>query len=203
MSEIIVVHGSPGSGKSSQSERLVKSGVDGLSVTHVSAGNRLRAVRAGQIESNFSTFINAPDAPRPLPDDVVNGLMFEPLMHGDAQPADLILLDGYPRKPQTVPLFLETVRAQGHDLRGVIHLELSQEVSFLRLMARGVRHGEKIDSDSFHDFAKQRYEQDVFTTHRAVALLGESAVVRTINAEGTKDGVATMFGAVVRELLAR
>lgn len=54
MSEIVVVQGYAGSGKSTHSEHFSQNQYNGESITHVSAGMRLRAIRTGAEESRYA-----------------------------------------------------------------------------------------------------------------------------------------------------
>lgn len=103
MSEIVVVHGYVGSGKSTQCSRLASDGLNEVTVQHISAGNRLRGIRIGSESSGFSRYINAPDAPSPLPDWVVEGTIFEAISNDNNS---LALVDGYPRLLRLLNLFV-------------------------------------------------------------------------------------------------
>lgn len=194
MSEIVVVHGYVGSGKSTQCSQLEYDGLENTRVQHISAGNRLRGIRSGMISSEFSTYINEPNAPSPLPDWVVEGTIFEAI---DNEANDLTLIDGYPRHPQSVESFCATVVARQHQLLGTIALQLSMNESIERIAARGKRDGERMQVPDIREFAKQRYLLDTRTTNLAIDALGKIAPVRFIDAS---DDIPTVYSRFTEEI---
>ena len=202
MAEIIVVHGNPGSGKSTQCDSLVDSGYNNQAVIHLSAGNRLRDIRTGRADSRFSFIINDSNAPSPLPDQIVNDAIFELLPEQmNKQLQVLALIDGYPRHAGAVDVFLREVEIGHHTLLGVIALKVSLEVSVERILSRGKREGERVKADSLREYAAQRFEQDKETTEQSLIKLSHFTVVRTIDASDTKDNVAVKFKSAVSDLV--
>lgn len=179
MSEIVVVHGYVGSGKSTQCSRLASAGLNEVTVQHISAGNRLRGIRTGSEPSEFSRYINDPNAPSPLPDWVVGGTIFEAISNNDSS---LALVDGYPRHPEAVESFAESVLRNQHRLLGTVALQLSMDVSIQRIVARGKRDGEQVKGSDIREFAEYRYQLDIQTTNLAINALSQIAPVRFIDA---------------------
>lgn len=197
MSEIVVVHGYVGSGKSTQCSRLVSEGMNGVSgVQHVSAGNRLRGIRNGTEVSRISQYINDPDAPSPLPDWVVEGAVFEAIDSKDS----LALVDGYPRHPQAVDSFYETITKSHHRLLDTIAMQLSVDASVERIVSRGKRDGERMRGDDISEFARHRYQLDTQTTNLAVNALSRYAPVRHVDADGDISTVYSRFAKGIEDL---
>lgn len=197
MSEIVVVHGYVGSGKSTQCSRLESEGLDGVRVQHISAGNRLRAIRTETETSGFSQYINALDAPSPLPDWVVEGIMLEPL---DSSDGTLALIDGYPRHPEAVESFHEAIQRRHHKLLGTIAMQLPMDISIDRIVARGKRDGEKLRGGDMREFAEYRYRLDMQTTNLAIDALNKIALTRSVDATGDLPTVYSRFVEEVRFL---
>ena len=201
MAEILIVHGYPGSGKSTLSEKFRNEGGMHIPVLHVSAGNRLRDIRTGRAESQYAPLINDPQAPSPLPDAVVSGALFE-LIPPHVIEA-LALIDGYPRHEKAVGAFIESVNERKHRLIGCISLEVTLETSIERVLFRGERGGEKIKARSLEEFALKRYKDDASTTQRAVDLLGSVAAVERIDANVDIEAVWGSFQGAVQRLTNR
>jgi adenylate kinase family enzyme len=198
MSEIVVVQGYAGSGKSTHCERLSQDHLyNGESIAHVSAGTRLRAIRTGLDTSDYADLINDPHAPSPLSDEVVNGAMFErasPSEHG------LTLIDGYPRHESGVEVFAHALRQGRHRLLGCVSLEVTQETSVARILSRGERRGELVKANTLAEFAVQRYQGDSTQTQAAIARLSRLAPIERVDANGDVNEVWQGFGVALGRL---
>lgn len=198
MSEIVVVQGYAGSGKSTHCERLSQDYLyNGEPIAHVSAGTRLRAIRTGLDTSAYADLINDPDAPSPLPDEIVNGAMFE-----RANPSErgLTLIDGYPRHESGVEVFAHALRKGRHRLLGCVSLEVTQETSVARILSRGERRGEQVKANTLAEFAMQRYQRDTTQTQAAIARLSRLAPVERVDANGNVNEVWQEFGVALGRL---
>lgn len=201
MAEVIVVHGYAGSGKSTQCSRLEQEGYFDSPVQHISAGNRLRSIRTGLAISTYERIINSPDAPSPLPDEVVSGAILESVIEPGNNNA-LVLIDGYPRHPTAVEAFRDELANRSHRLLGTIALQVSLETSVQRILQRGERAGEKIKADTLQEFAVQRYRLDRNTTNIAIDSLAEFAPVEIVDSSGERDVVYENFRKSIANLLA-
>lgn len=179
MAEIIVVQGPPGSGKSTLASRLESEGIkDRHNFTHISAGDRLRAIRTGQITSRYKDMVGQPGQSKMIDHYIMTGLMFEAMEVPSIAP--VALFDGYPRFVDAVPLFLEGVLQGQHKLLGTLLLELSKEAAVARIKGRGTRLGESLVSD---EFIQRRYEDFLEFTMPAVALLSKYSTLNKMCAE--------------------
>ena len=201
MAEVIVVHGYVGSGKSTQCSRLEQEGYFDSSVQHISAGNILRSIRNGLATSPYERFINSPDAPSPLPDEVVTGAILESVLEPENNNT-LVLIDGYPRHPTAVEAFRGELANRSHRFLGTIALQVSLETSVQRILQRGERAGEKIKADTLQEFAVQRYELDRNTTNIAIETLSEFAPVEIVDSSGERDVVYENFIKSIANLMA-
>lgn len=135
MAEIIIIHGTPGSGKSTHSEKLTQFSYGGFPIFHISVGNRLRDIRTGNKDSKFSSEINNPYAPALLDHRIVNNIIFEYI---EECPADsIVLVDGYPRFVDAIDIFMDSIKGDNHTLLGCINLSISLETCMSRLSVRG------------------------------------------------------------------
>lgn len=198
MAELIVVHGYPGAGKSTQATRLLGDASFERNLLHVSAGNQLRDIRTNTIASRYSDFINSPDAPSPLPDSIVNDVIFEPI---EAAPnATLALIDGYPRHPSAIDVFTNYVDRHDHTYLGAVVLEITLQTSIDRITSRGLRPGEKMKDRSFVELGKKRFEDHKRLTLSAIDRLAEYGPVEQLDANDAEDVVWRRFRSAIGKL---
>ncbi len=208
MAGIVVVHGFPGAGKSTNSARMAAEGLEvagqTFSVVHASAGDRLRAIRLGAQVSEYSGFINSPEAPSPLPDEVVSGTLFE-MVHDKDEP-QLVLFDGYPRFEGSVDGFIDAIKERQHRLLGCVALSVSPETSVRRILARGPRLGDREDirtEAELREHAMRRYAEDFTTTQLAIKKLADYVPVERIKTGSSYERVWRKFSQAVTRLALR
>jgi len=137
--DLIILHGFPGAGKTTQSRRLCEENAD---IGHISIGEVWRGVMNGVIDSQYSEQVMSQDITKKQSDNLTNRLLFEALQRLDSS-QQVILVDGYPRYETAIePFFLMTEEKRCRILGGVC-LELSIDDSVDRVEGRGVRVGEE------------------------------------------------------------
>jgi len=197
MAKIIVVHGKPGSGKTTQSKRLASLSTPELRIVHVSAGETIRAIRTGGLASRYTpNRINHPDMDESEKHRVVNDIMFE---HVDREGAGaVVLVDGYPRYEGGLRLFLGALADGNHTLLGCINMEIDLQTCIFRVTERGSRRGERI-TVSYENIA-ERYRAHESEVGKTVDVFRYLTVVKDINAAGDTEQVWELFRTAASEL---
>jgi len=167
-------------------------------VKHVSAGNRLRSIRSGQIASVYSDLVNPEPGKRVLLDhNVMTGVIFEFI--NQVPKTDLVLVDGYPRFSEAVPCFIELSDKYGHDLLGCINFKVSERVSLDRVLGRGGREGEAGVSN-LSELVKKRYQEHLDYTVSAIDAMRRITKIVDLDAEQSLEIVWRQFYQTVIEL---
>jgi adenylate kinase len=136
----IILFGPPGSGKGTQSEKLI----DQYGLKHLSTGDLLRSEIAsqtplGQEAKNFM------DKGQLVPDEVVIGMISSAL---DNNPqARGFLFDGFPRTVAQSEALDKLLQLKKTQIAVVLALEVSEEELVTRLLNRGLTSGRSDDTN--------------------------------------------------------
>lgn len=126
----IVLFGAPGTGKGTQSEKLVAE----YGVPQISTGDLLRRAVADGTELGQKAKA-AMDAGELVSDEVVIGMIRERLNRPDTENG--FILDGFPRSLAQAEALDELLDGMGRPIDAVIHLEVDNEEIVQRLLDRG------------------------------------------------------------------
>ncbi len=136
----IVLFGAPGSGKGTQSAKLI----DEYSLYHISTGEVLRAEIAsgselGKLADSYISKGNL------IPDDlmisILDGILTEHLKDREG-----IVFDGFPRTIPQAEALTELLRKHGTELHAVVGLEVPEEELVQRMIKRGKDTGRADDN---------------------------------------------------------
>ncbi len=170
----LIIVGRQGSGKGTQSARLV----DHFGVVHVSTGDMLRtAVKAGTDLGEQAEAIM--DAGELVPDDLMIDIVGARL-HEDDIVQNGVLLDGFPRTTSQAEALLEILGNGGIDV--AINLEVAVDEVTRRMMARGR------EDDSFEAITR-RLELYEAQTEPLLEWFGARGVLHTVDGLGDEDEV--------------
>jgi adenylate kinase len=126
----VILFGSPGSGKGTQSKYLV----EWLDIPQISTGDMLREhIKAG--DSIGTAIAGRMRAGSLVSDELVNQLVFERINQPDAKRG--FILDGYPRTPAQAEEMMKLLAAGGAG-EVVIHLVVDYNVIITRMSGRRV-----------------------------------------------------------------
>lgn len=135
----IVIFGAPGSGKGTQSERLIER----YGLHHISTGELLRdhIARGTELGKVADAFISKGNL---IPDE----LMLDILEHElDAHPdAKGVIFDGFPRTIPQAEALNKMLEKRGTKVHAVVGLEVPEEELTQRLLKRGLESGRSDDN---------------------------------------------------------
>lgn len=184
----IILFGPPGSGKGTQSEKLVEK----YELLHLSTGDLLRKERKLKTPLGIEAqqFI---DKGQLVPDEVVIGMISSAL---DENPqARGFLFDGFPRTVAQAEALDKLLELKKSEIAVVLFLEVDEEELIARLVNRGKTSGRTDDADE----NIQRKRQEVYKneTLPVAAHYAKPKKVVTINGMGNIEEIFTRLSAQI------
>lgn len=145
----IVIFGGPGSGKGTQSARLI----DNYGLYHISTGELLRdhIKRETEIGKTANEYISKGQL---IPDQLMISIIKE-VLDKEAKDKKGVILDGFPRTIPQAEALEEFLRSRGSDVHAVVGLEVPDEELTDRLLKRAEESGR---SDDNPETIKKRLE---------------------------------------------
>ena len=136
----IVIFGAPGSGKGTQSERIVEK----YSLNHISTGDVLRAEIAAGSELG-KTAKEIIDNGQLIPDELMVSILAAKL---DAlKESKGVIFDGFPRTIAQAEALKKMLNARGEDVTAMIELDVPEDELMTRLLLRGQASGRADDNE--------------------------------------------------------
>lgn len=136
----VVIFGAPGSGKGTQSEKLIET----YGLFHISTGDVLRDQIARNTELG-KTAEGYMSQGKLIPDELVINILAD-VLDANAATKDGVIFDGFPRTiPQAVAL-KEMLEARGTAVHAVVGLEVPEDELITRLLKRGESSGRSDDN---------------------------------------------------------
>ena len=171
----LVLFGPPGSGKGTQSEKLV----DKYGLIHLSTGNLLREEIANKTPLGLEAK-SIMDKGQLVPDEVVIGMIDSSLeKHKDAKG---FLFDGFPRNTAQAEALDKLLNLKKEEIKQVLILDVDEEELIKRLVLRGKTSGRSDDEDE----NIQRKRQEVYKkeTLPVAAYYSKQKKVTNVNGMG-------------------
>lgn len=136
----LVIFGAPGSGKGTQSAKLI----DQYGLYHISTGEVLRdhISRKTPLGETADKFISQGQL---IPDELVIKLI-EDVIDNDAKGASGIVFDGFPRTIPQAQALKRLLEARGTKVHAVVGLEVPEEELVDRMLKRGQETGRSDDN---------------------------------------------------------
>lgn len=136
----VVLFGAPGSGKGTQSARLI----DEYGLYHISTGEVLRdhIKRGTELGKIADSYISKGQL---IPDDLMIRIL-DDVLEKEAKGKSGVVFDGFPRTIAQADALKELLRKRGTDLHAVVGLEVPEEELVERMLNRGKETGRADDN---------------------------------------------------------
>lgn len=136
----LVIFGAPGSGKGTQSAKLI----DEYGLYHISTGEVLRdhigrGTELGKIADSYISKGNL------IPDDLMVSIL-EDVLDNSASEKKGVVFDGFPRTIPQAEALKELLHKRGTDLHAVVGLEVPEKELVERMLRRGKETGRADDN---------------------------------------------------------
>lgn len=176
----IILFGPPGSGKGTQSEKLILK----YGLKHLSTGDILRSEIASQTRLGLEAR-NFMDKGELVPDEVVIGMIRSALENNPQ--AKGFLFDGFPRTEAQSQALDELLKQKQTEIGVVLALEVSEEELIKRLLNRGLTSGRPDDNNA--EVVKARIREYHKKTSAVADYYRHFNKVVNIPGEGTVDEI--------------
>jgi adenylate kinase len=178
----IILFGPPGSGKGTQSEKLIAT----YGLKHLSTGDLLRS----EINNRTALGMEAKsvmDKGQLVPDEVVIGMISSAL---DSNPnAKGFLFDGFPRTVAQAEALDKLLKLKNGEIGVLLSLEVSEEELVKRLLNRGLTSGRSDDTDE--SVIRKRYAEYIAKTSPVADYYAQFGKVVNIKGEGSVNDIFT------------
>lgn len=137
----LVIFGAPGSGKGTQSEKLI----DRYHLHHISTGEVLRdhIARGTELGCTADSYISQGQL---IPDELMLRVLEHELDNNPDKTAEGVIFDGFPRTiPQALAL-KDMMKRRGQKIHAVIGLEVPEDQLMERMVLRGKESGRSDDN---------------------------------------------------------
>lgn len=136
----VVIFGAPGSGKGTQSEKLIQK----YGLHHISTGEVLRdhIARKTPIGQIANTYIKQGQL---IPDSLMIRIL-EEILDNEPKAKDGVILDGFPRTVPQADALKRFFERRGQKLHHVIGLEVPEDELMVRMIRRGQQTGRADDN---------------------------------------------------------
>jgi adenylate kinase len=183
----IVIFGAPGSGKGTQSDKLI----DHYHLFHISTGDVLRDnIRRGtELGKTAKGYI---DQGQLVPDELIIDILAQVLDENKDKASEGVIFDGFPRTIPQAEALEQLLADRGTQIDAVVGLEVPEDELIQRILLRGKMSGRADDNE---DTARKRLEVYHNQTSPLKAYYEEQGKYRAINGLGSIDGIFDLIKA--------
>ena len=177
----IVIFGAPGSGKGTQSDKLIEH----YNLFHISTGDVLRdnirrGTELGMIAKGFI------DQGQLVPDALIIDILAQVLDENKEKAQAGVIFDGFPRTIPQAEALEQLLADRGTQINAVVGLEVPEEELIKRILLRGKLSGRADDNE---ETARKRLEVYHNQTSPLKAYYEEQGKYRSINGLGSIDSI--------------
>ena len=184
----LILYGPPGSGKGTQSEKLIVK----YGLKHLSTGDLLRSEIAQQTSLGLEAK-NFMDKGQLVPDAVVIGMIRSAL---ETNPdVKGFLFDGFPRTPAQAAALDELMELKGTSINTMLAMEVSEQELMIRLLKRGETSGRSDDTNE--EVVKARITEYHNKTAAVADYYHQFGKVVTVKGEGS---IEAIFDSLCKEI---
>lgn len=175
----IVIFGAPGSGKGTQSERIVEK----YGINHISTGDVLRAeIKNGtELGKTAKGYI---DQGQLIPDELMIDILAS--VFDSFKDSKGVIFDGFPRTIAQAEALKKMLAERGQDVSVMLDLEVPEEELMVRLIKRGKDSGRADDNE---ETIKKRLHVYHSQTAPLIDWYKNEKKYQHINGLGTMDGI--------------
>ena len=177
----IIIFGAPGSGKGTQSDKLIEH----YKLFHISTGDVLRdnirrGTELGQIAKGFI------DQGQLVPDALIIDILAQVLDENKENAQEGVIFDGFPRTIPQAEALEQLLAERGTQIDAVVGLEVPEEELIKRILLRGQMSGRADDNE---ETARKRLEVYHNQTSPLKAYYEEQGKYRAIDGVGSIDDI--------------
>ena len=175
----IVIFGAPGSGKGTQSERIVEK----YGINHISTGDVLRAeIKNGtELGKTAKGYI---DQGQLIPDELMIDILAS--VFDSFKDSKGVIFDGFPRTIAQAEALKKMLAERGQDVSVMLDLEVPEDELMVRLIKRGKDSGRADDNE---ETIKKRLHVYHSQTSPLIDWYKNEKKYQQINGLGTMDGI--------------
>ena len=187
----IVIFGAPGSGKGTQSDKLIEK----YGLNHISTGDVLRAEikKETELGKTAQKFI---DNGQLIPDDLMVSILASVYDAFGKEHAGVIF-DGFPRTIPQAEALKAMLAERGHKVAAMLELDVPEDELIKRLILRGQQSGRADDNE---ETIKKRLVVYHSQTQPLIEWYKQEGIHHHINGLGDLDRIFADICAVVEEL---
>ena len=175
----IVIFGAPGSGKGTQSERIVEK----YGINHISTGDVLRAEMKNGTELG-KTAKGYIDQGQLIPDELMIDILAS--VFDSFEDSKGVIFDGFPRTIAQAEALKKMLAERGQDVTVMVDLEVPEDELMTRLIKRGKDSGRADDNE---ETIKKRLHVYHSQTAPLIDWYKNEKKYQHINGLGTMDGI--------------